>query len=75
MILIGDTQAERLLAVGCALGPQAVDVLISEMSSTPDVWVTKQSGHHRHVQSAYQVGMVNAEAVQVNSHTPQRAFG
>jgi ribonuclease Z len=75
MIFTGDTKPNDFLLSAALSGPRPVDVLISEMVVDPDVWVTKQSGITDTSSPAYQAGMVNAEAVQVNSHTPQMAFG
>lgn len=74
MIFTGDTKPNNFL-VTSALTGNPVDVLISEIVVNPDVWVTKQSGITDPNSPTYIAGLDNAEAVQVNSHTPQMAFG
>ncbi|MCW5198457.1 MBL fold metallo-hydrolase [Desulfobulbus sp. F4] len=72
MIFTGDTQPNYFLRDRAIFGASPVDVLISEMVVPPDVWVTKNGGTDT---EPTHPSMRTAEAVQKNSHTPERAFG
>lgn len=74
MIFTGDTKPNHFLIDAASAG-KPVDVLVSEIVVDPDVWVSKQSGITDPTDPTYQAGLLNAEAVQLNSHTPQKAFG
>jgi ribonuclease Z len=76
MIFTGDTKPNYYLVKGGALeNPKPVDVYISEVVVDPDIWVARQSGMTDPEDEDFARGLVNAEAVQENSHTPQKAFG
>jgi ribonuclease Z len=75
MIFTGDTKPNEFMMVAAAAGEQPVDVLISEVVVNPEIWVARQSGLTDPNDSTFQSGLLNAEAVQENSHTPQKALG
>jgi len=75
MIFTGDTKPNNFLLNSAKAGDRPVDVLISEIVVDPEVWVARQSGITDPCDPTFQSGLLNAEAVQENSHTPQKAFG
>jgi len=75
MIFTGDTKPNDFLITSATAGSKPVDVLISEIVVNPEIWVARQSGLTNTCDSTFQAGLLNAEAVQENSHTPQKAFG
>lgn len=74
MIFTGDSKPNDLLIESATHGA-AVDVLISEIVVDPQIWVSRQTGITHPHNPTFEAAMVNAEAVQENSHTPQKAFG
>ena len=74
MIFTGDTKPNRKL-IETATAGSAVDVLISEVVVDPEIWVSRQTGISDPTDPKFESGMVNAEAVQENSHTPEKALG
>ncbi len=74
MIFTGDTKPSDILVAQATAGAP-VDVLISEIVVDPEIWVSRQSGITDPGDPTFKMGMVNAEAVQEASHTPQKAFG
>ena len=75
MIFTGDTKPSWRLVQEAAAGERPVDVMISEVVVDPEVWVTRQSGLTLDDGAKYLAGLKNAQAVQENSHTPQKALG
>jgi ribonuclease Z len=75
MIFTGDTKPNEFLLDSATAGERPVDVLISEIVVDPEIWVARQSGITDECDPTFQAGLLNAEAVQENSHTPQKAFG
>jgi ribonuclease Z len=75
MIFTGDTKPSWRLVQEAAAGERPVDVLISEVVVDPETWVTRQSGLTAADGTRYTDGLKNAQAVQENSHTPQKALG
>ena len=75
MIFTGDTKPNDFLLTSAKAGGRPVDVLISEIVVEPEIWVARQSGITDPCDPTFQSGLLNAEAVQENSHTPQKAFG
>jgi ribonuclease Z len=75
MIFTGDTKPNDFLLTSAKAGGRPVDVLISEIVVDPEIWVARQSGITDPCDPTFQSGLLNAEAVQENSHTPQKAFG
>lgn len=75
MIFTGDTKPSWRLVQEAAAGDRPVDVLISEVVVDPEIWVVRQSGLTEADGSRYAEGLKNAQAVQENSHTPQKALG
>ncbi|MFO1414695.1 MAG: MBL fold metallo-hydrolase [Burkholderiales bacterium] len=74
MIFTGDSKPSDLLLAQATAGAP-VDVLISEIVVDPQIWVSRQSGITDPDDPTFEAAMVNAEAVQESSHTPQKAFG
>jgi ribonuclease Z len=72
MIFTGDTRPTNYLIKAATGG---VDVLISEMVVPPEVWTVKMSGISDPANPGYQLALKNAQAVQENSHTPEKALG
>ena len=75
MIFTGDTKPNDFLLTSAKAGGRPVDVLINEIVVDPEIWVARQSGITDPCDPTFQSGLLNAEAVQENSHTPQKAFG
>lgn len=75
MIFTGDSKPNKLLIENATNGAKPVDVVISEIVVDPDIWVSRMSGITDPTDPVFQHALVNAEAVQENSHTPQKAFG
>lgn len=75
MIFTGDSKPSDLLIRNATDGSKSVDVIVSEIVVDPDIWVSRQTGLTDPTNEQFRAGMVNAEAVQENSHTPQKAFG
>lgn len=75
MIFTGDTKPSWRLVHEAAAGERPLDVLVSEVVVDPEVWVTRQSGLTEADGARYIGGVKNAQAVQENSHTPQKALG
>jgi ribonuclease Z len=75
MIFTGDTKPNNFLVDSAMAGSRPVDVLVSEIVVDPEIWVSRQSGITTECDPTFQAGLLNAEAVQENSHTPQKAFG
>jgi ribonuclease Z len=75
MIFTGDTKPSWRLVQEAAAGDRPVDVLISEVVVDPATWVVRQSGMTEADGTRYDDGLKNAQAVQENSHTPQKALG
>ena len=70
MVFTGDTKPNKFVLQN-AMG---VDVLIHEMTTTPDVWTTKQSGLTPPDPVYYKLLQLNTQVIE-NSHTMQAAFG
>ena len=75
MIFTGDTKPSWRLVQEAGAGARPLDVLISEVVVDPEVWVVRQTGKTPADGDVYYGGLRNAQAVQENSHTPQKAFG
>jgi len=75
MIFTGDTKPSWRLVQEAAAGERPLDVLISEVVVDPEIWVTRQTGMTSADGQRYLAGLLNAQAVQENSHTPQKALG
>ena len=76
MIFTGDTKPNNyLLRGGAQEDPRPVDVYIGEVVVDPDIWISRQTGISDPRDDTFVKGLVNAQAVQENSHTPQKAFG
>jgi ribonuclease Z len=75
MIFTGDSKPNDLLIANATNGARPVDVVISEIVVDPEIWVSRQSGMTHPATPKFKQAMVNAEAVQESSHTPQKAFG
>jgi ribonuclease Z len=75
MIFTGDTKPSWRLVHEAAAGERPLDVLVSEVVVDPEIWVTRQSGYTTADGDKYLAGLKNAQAVQENSHTPQKALG
>jgi ribonuclease Z len=74
MIFTGDTKPSWRLVHEAAAGARPVDVLVSEVVVDPEVWIERPSGL-TDGDDRYAQGLLNAQAVQENSHTPQKALG
>ena len=70
MVFTGDTKPNKFVLQNA----KGVDVLIHEMTTTPDVWTTKQSGLTPPNPVYYKLLEINTEVIE-NSHTMQAAFG
>jgi ribonuclease Z len=75
MIFTGDTKPSWRLVHEAAAGDRPLDVLISEVVVDPEIWVERQSGLTEADGTRFFAGLKNAQAVQENSHTPQKALG
>lgn len=75
MIFTGDTKPSWRLVDEAGAGPRPLDVLVSEVVVDPEMWVTRQTGYTPADGDVYYQGLKNAQAVQENSHTPQKALG
>jgi ribonuclease Z len=71
MIFTGDTKPNRYL-INQANG---VDVLIHEMTTSPVVWTEKMTGLQPTDGSAWDTALAANTAVQLSSHTVDKAFG
>jgi len=69
MVFTGDTKPNNYVLEHA----KGVDVLIHEMTTTPEVWTTKQTGLTEGPTYDYMLSL-NTEVIE-NSHTMQRAFG
>lgn len=70
MVFTGDTKPNKFVLQNA----QGVDVLIHEMTTTPEVWTVKQSGLTPPNPIYYELLNINRQVIE-NSHTMQAAFG
>ncbi len=72
MIFSGDSQPNTMMIDQAA----GIDVLVHELTLSPEVWAEKNSGLAPDPNNPFWVGAVNtAKRIQDSSHTPARAFG
>lgn len=71
MVYTGDTKPNSFLIHSASTGSAGIDVLVSEMVAPPETWSVKNGG----TAEPGSIGMVIAEAIQENSHMPQKALG
>ena len=72
MIFSGDSQPNTVMIDQAA----GIDVLVHELTLSPEVWATMNSGLAPDPNNPLWVGAVNtAKRIQDSSHTPARAFG